>query len=130
MINFENQTENFENISDRALNPLHFLTTKIITVNKNSKRMNIPHVLQSRFIESKKIRFLYNVETGDLQVNFRPNFEQIVPEGVEYKDANIIKSGWSYFVTLPGKWFKHIQPKKASLTQLEEQTIYRIKLYD
>ena len=130
MINFENQTENFEKIADRALNPLHFLTTKIITVNKNSKRMNIPHILQSRFSESEKIRFLYNVETGDLQVNFRPNPEQIVPEGVEYKDAIIVKSGWSYFVTLPGKWFKHIQPKKASLTQLEEQTVYRVKLYD
>ena len=80
---------------------------------------------------SDKIRFLYTIETGDLQLDFRPNFEQLVPEGVEYKDVTIIKTGWSYFVTLPSRWFKHIQPKKASLTQLEEkQTVYKLKFYD
>lgn len=131
MINFENNTENFENVATRALSPLHFLTTKIIIVNKNSKRMNIPHILRSRFAESEKIRFLYTIETGDLQLDFRPNFEQLVPEGVEYKDVPIIKTGWSYFVTLPSRWFKHIQPTKASLTQLEEkQTVYKLKFYD
>jgi hypothetical protein len=131
MIDFKNETENFEYLAARALNPLHFLTTKIITVNKNSKRMNIPHILRARFNDTDKIRFLYNVETGDLCIDFRPNLDQIVPETLEIKDVRIIKTGWSYYVTLPSKWFKHIQPKKASLSQIEEkQTAYRIKFYD
>ena len=131
MIKFDNETENFEQIPTRALNPLHFLTVKISIVNKNSKRMNIPHLLRTRFMETNEARFLYTLETGDLYLDFQPNLEQPVPEGVEYKDVPIVKTGWSYFVTLPGRWFKHIQPKKASLTQLKEkQTAYRIDLYD
>ena len=131
MINFENNTENFENLTAKSLSPLHFLTTKITIVNKNSKRLNVPHILRNRFPETTKVRMLYNLETGDLCIDFRPNFEQIVPEGVEYKDVPIIKTGWSYFVTLPSRWFKHILPTKASLSQLDEkQTAYRLKLYD
>jgi hypothetical protein len=131
MINFENETENFEYLAAKALNPLHFLTTKITLVNKNSKRMNIPHILRARFAETVKVRLLYNLENGDLRIDFRPNYEQIVPEGIEYKDVPIIKTGWSYFITLPSCWFKHIKPTKASLSQLEEkQTAYRVKLYD
>ena len=131
MINFNNETINFEEPAARALNPLHFLTTKIIIVNKNSKRMNVPHLLRNRFAETSKVRMLYNLATGDLCIDFQPNLHQIVPEGVEYKDVPIIKTGWSYYITLPGRWFKHIQPTKASLSQLEEkQTAYRLKFYD
>ena len=131
MINFENETQNFETLAAKALNPLHFLTTKIITVNKNSKRMNIPHILRARFKEEDKARLLYNTITGDFYIDFRLNQEQSVPENVEYKDVQIVKTGWSYFITLPSRWFKHLQPSKASLSQLDEkQTAYRLNFYD
>lgn len=131
MINFENETENFESTTARSLSPLHFLTAKISTVNKNSKRMNIPHILRERFKETDTLRFLYNLETGDFYIDFRPNKETSVPEAIVFKDAKIITTGWSYHVTLPSQWFKQLHPTKASLTQLEQkQTAYRVHFYD
>ena len=131
MINFENNTENFESFEKKALSPLNFLTSKIILVNGNSKRLTIPIILRNRFLESDKVRLFYKVETGDCYIDFQFNSEQIVPEKVEFKDVKIIKTGWSYFITLPTKWFKYIKPTKASLTQLDiKKTVYKVDLYD
>lgn len=130
MINFDNETENFESVARKSLSPLHFLAVRIYQ-NKNSKRMNVPQILRLRFIESDVLKFYYAVETGNFYIDFRPNEEDIVPEGVDVKDVHIIKTGRGYFITLPNRWFKHIQPIKASLTQLEEKrTVYKVQFYD
>jgi hypothetical protein len=130
MIKFENETENFESIASKSLNPINFLTTTITIVNNSSKRMAIPKILKARFAEEDSVKLLYNVNTGDLRIDFRPTSEIIVPEEVECKDVKILQTGWGYYITLPSKWFKYVKPKKASLTQLEErQTTYQVRLY-
>lgn len=131
MIKFENNTQNFQPIQQQSISPLTFFTTKIVTANANSKRINIPHTIRNRFIESNKVKYYYNVETGDLYADFRPNPDEIVPEKIEYKDVEIRKTGWSYYISLPSKWYKHCKPIKASFTQLQsKRTVYKITLYD
>ena len=130
MINFENNTENFESLAKKSLSPLHFLAVRV-TTNGNSKRMNIPHILRFRFIETTNVKLYFAVETEQLYIDFRPNETDIAPEKVDVRDARIIQTGRGYFITLPTKWFRHVQPKKASLTQLEQKrTVYKVQLYD
>lgn len=129
MIEFNNETENFELPSKASLSPIHFLTVKI-TYNGNSKRMNIPHILKLRFGDSPFIRFYWSTNTGNFYIDFRPNEDDITPEGVDIKDSNIKTTGRGYFVTLPTRWFKHLKPLKASLMQLEEKkTVYKVQFY-
>lgn len=129
MIDFDNETENFESSLSKSLSPLHFLTVRI-TYNKASKRMNIPHLLRLRFMQSPYIRLYWEIASETFYIDFRPNEDDIIPEGVDYRDANIIQTGRGYFLTLPTKWFKSIQPTKASLMQLEEKrTVYKVQFY-
>lgn len=129
MINFDNNTENFELPAKKALSPLHFLTVRL-TYNGASKRMNIPHILRLRFIETQNVRMYWNVETEDFYIDFRPNDTDIAPEKIDFKDAKIVQTGRGYFVTLPTRWFKFLTPTKASLTQIEEKrTVYKVQFY-
>lgn len=129
MINFDNETENFELPSKKSLSPLHFLTVRL-TYNGSSKRMNIPHILRLRFIETKTVRMYWNVETENFYIDFMPNEDDLIPEKVDYKDTRIVQTGRGYFITLPTRWFKHLTPTKASLMQIEEKrTVYKVQLY-
>lgn len=129
MINFDNDTQNFEPTAEKSLSPLKFFVTKV-TINNNSKRLNIPHAVRNRYMQHDYIRFLWNPETEHFFVDFRPNEDDIIPEEIDTKDARIITTGRGYFVTLPSKWFKFLQPTKASLTQLEEKkTAYKVQFY-
>jgi hypothetical protein len=131
MINFENETQNFQPEIQQEVNRITFFTTKVTLVNNNSKRINIPHIIRNRFFESENVRYYYVLETGDLYADFRPNKDEIVPDKVEYKTVTIRVTGWSYYIPLPSKWFKYCKPVKASFTQLpEKRTVYKIQLYD
>ena len=92
--------------------------------------MNIPHILRLRFIETDTVKLYFSVSTGNFYIDFRPNETDIVPEQVDVKDATIVTTGRGYFITLPAKWFKHIDPIKASLTQLDDKrTVYKVQFY-
>jgi hypothetical protein len=129
MIEFDNETENFELPSRAALSPINFLTVRI-TYNGNSKRMNIPHILKLRFSESPFVRFYWSATSGNFYIDFKPNEDDIIPEKIDTKDTHITATGRGYFVTLPTRWFKHIKPTKASLMQIEEKkTVYKVQFY-
>jgi hypothetical protein len=81
-------------------------------------------------MQSPFIRLYWEIASETFYIDFRPNEDDIIPEGVDYRDANIIQTGRGYFLTLPTKWFKSIQPTKASLMQLEEKrTVYKVQFY-
>ena len=129
MIDFDNETENFEETVSSSINPTHFLTTKI-TYNGNSKRMNIPRILKQKFAEPDFIRMYWVTEPDSFYIDFKYNNGDMPPEGVDFKDLKIMQTGRGYFITLPGKWFKYAKPIKASLMQIEEKrTIYKVQFY-
>lgn len=129
MIEFDNETENFELPSKAHLSPVHFITVHI-TYNGNSKRMNIPHILKIRYIEESSIKLYWVAETEEFYIDFRPNEDDVVPEKVDVTNLALKTTGRGYYITLPSKWFKNIKPNKASLMQLDEKkTVYKVQFY-